>query len=424
MRSMKSNGAASSLGWSGVSREQRWALLGISASQLLLLSLWLSAAAVGPSLQEAWGLTTGQVGGLTMAVQIGFVVGSVGLIVSGLPDRVLTRVMFTAAAVVALLANGALVMLDAGQYPLALVLRFLTGVGLAGGYPTALKAVAGWFRDNLGLATGLLIGALTVGAGAPFFVAGMDLVWEQVLLAASGLAAVGALIMALLVRDGPFDPPPVRFSWHHLRTVVTDRRLRLINVAYFGHNWELFGLWTWIGFFLAASARGGGYPGNWTSVVAFASIAIGGLGSWLAGRWSDRIGRVPVARLALIVSGGASLMTPVVFGSVPTIVAVLFLVWGFSVVSDSPLFAVMVTEAADATTRGTALTLQLAVGFLVPLITIGMVPALADLWGWRYAFIILAVGPLVAVVALNRLAKISDSPPSHSPFPTQPTPNQ
>ncbi len=389
-----------------VSVEQRLALTAISISLLLLFSLWLSAAAIGPRLEAEWGLSTAQVGGLTMAVMVGFVVGSVGLIITGWPDLLPTRAMFAIATVVALSANAALVLLGPGQYRWAVVLRFLTGVGLAGGYPTAIKAVAGWFRDTLGSAAGVLIGALTVGAATPFLVAGMDLAWEQVVLASSGLAALGALIMVVLVGDGPYDPPPVRFSWHDLRQLFGNRRVRLISLAYFGHNWELFGLWTWIGVFLAASARSGGYPGAWTSPVAFAAVAIGALGAWLAGLWSDRYGRIRIARLALVVSGGAALLSPLVFGAQPVVVTFLFVVWGFSVVADSPLFSVMTTEAADETKRGTALTLQLAVGFLVPLITIGMVPALAEAWGWRYAFLILAVGPIIAIAALTRLEKI------------------
>ena len=294
-----------------VSVEQRLALTAISVSLLLLFSLWLSAAAVGPRLEAEWGLSTAQVGGLTMAVMVGFVVGSVGLIITGLPDLLPTRAMFAIATVVALSANAALVLLGPGQYRWAVVLRFLTGVGLAGGYPTAIKAVAGWFRETLGSAAGVLIGALTVGAAAPFLVAGMDLAWEQVVLASSGLAALGALIMAALVGDGPYDPPPVRFSWHDLRRLFGNRRVRLVSLAYFGHNWELFGLWTWIGVFLAASARSGGYPEAWTSPVAFAAVAIGALGAWLAGTLvrpiranPDRktgLGRIRWGRLAIAV---------------------------------------------------------------------------------------------------------------------------
>ena len=190
-----------------VSLEQRLALTAISISMLLLFSLWLSAAAVGPRLEAAWSLSTAQVGVLTMAVMVGFVIGSVGLIITGLPDLLPTRAMFAIATVIALAANAALVLVGPGQHWWAVVLRFLTGVGLAGGYPSAIKAVAGWFRDNLGSATGVLIGALTVGAAAPFLVAGIDLAWEQVVLATSGLAALGAIIMAVLVGDGPYDPP-------------------------------------------------------------------------------------------------------------------------------------------------------------------------------------------------------------------------
>ena len=105
----------------------------------------------------------------------------------------------------------------------------------------------------------------------------------------------------------------------------------------------------------------------------------------------------------MAISGTCALLSPLVFGLTPWIVVPVFLVWGATVVSDSAQFSAMVTETADSSYRGTALTLQTAVGFLLTLVTIRGVPLLADAWGWRWAFPILAIGPVLGIAAMVRL---------------------
>ncbi len=384
--------------------QQRRALVIVASSQLLVLTMWFSASAVAPQLEELWALSSGETAGLTLAVQIGFVAGALGLAMSGVPDAVPSRRLFFWSAVAGAAANAALVLVDAGGFGAAFGLRLATGAALAGVYPAGLKVMAGWYRRRRGMALGVLVGALTVGSAGPHLIRGLGLDWRGVVLTASLLALVGAVAMAR-VPDGPYETPRQRFSLRHVGSVVRNRGVRLATYGYFGHMWELYAMWTWTAAFLSASALAAGGGDGWVPAATFAVIAIGGAGAWLAGVWADRLGRTAVAGGAMVVSGASALATPLVFGRSPLLVLPLFLVWGFAVVADSAQFSTMVTETADDDNRGTALTLQTALGFLLTLVTIRWVPVLADAWGWRWAFPMLAIGPALGVAAMVRLRR-------------------
>jgi MFS family permease len=391
----------------GNPRAQRRALILVATSQLLALTLWFSASAVGPQLAEVWGLTMGQTAGLTLAVQIGFVVGALGSAVFGMADAWASRRLFVFAALTGAATNAALVLLSPGDHILAFGLRFLTGMALAGVYPSGLKVMAGWYRQGRGMALGLLVGALTIGSAGPHLIRGLGFEWEGVVLAASVLAVVAALVMGLGLEDGPFEAPSSRFSRKQIGRVVRNRGVRLSTYGYLGHMWELYAMWTWTAAFLLASSAASPSSYGSVPVITFAVIAIGGAGAWLAGIWADRFGRSLVAGGSMAVSGACALVTPFVFGRSALLVVPVFLVWGFSVVADSAQFSAMVTETADDDVRGTALTLQTAVGFLLTLVTIRGVPLLAEAWSWRWAFPILAVGPMLGVVAMVRFHRMA-----------------
>jgi MFS family permease len=384
---------------------QRRALWYIAGGQLLALTLWFSASAVGPQLQDAWSISSGQAAWLTLTVQIGFVVGALASSVFALPDAIASRKLFTLAALAGAVLNLLLIPLGPRSFTAAFLLRFLTGVALAGVYPSGLKAMAGWFRHGRGMALGTLVGALTIGSAGPHLIRGLGFEWQGVLFGASALAAIGALILWFGVTDGPYETAPVTFSWHYVGAAVRNRGVQLSTFGYLGHMWELYAMWTWTAAFLAASALAGGYGDGWVPVATFAIIASGGIGSMAAGVLADRIGRTKVAGGAMAISGTCALLTPLVFSASPVLVIGLFLVWGVTVVADSAQFSTMVTETADDEYRGTALALQTAIGFLLTLVTIKGVPLLADSWGWRWAFPLLAVGPLLGVVAMVRLKR-------------------
>jgi MFS family permease len=388
---------------------QRRALAAIAAASLLVLTLWFSASAVAPQLESLWRLSSTRTAGLTQAVQIGFVVGALALAASGIPDAFGARRIFVVATGVAVAANTALVVLDGDQYWVALGLRFVTGAAIAGVYPAAMKVMSGWFHSGRGTALGVLVGALSVGSAGPHLIRGFGFEWRGVVLGASLLAALGGLIMAGAVRDGPFEVATRPFSWGHVGRIVRNRGVRLSTYGYLGHMWELYAMWTWTAAFLAASAADGGYDDGFVPAATFGIIAIGGLGSWVFGVWADRQGRTIATSASMAISGGCAGITPLLFGLSPWLVVPIFAVWGFAVVADSAQFSTMVTETASAEVRGTALTLQTAFGFLLTLITIQGVPVLADSWGWRWVFPLLALGPVFGIWAMLRLRGLPEA---------------
>ena len=383
---------------------QKRALGLIAIGQLLALSLWFSASAVAPQLTEFWDLSAGEEAGLTLAVQIGFVVGALLLAVLSLTDVIPSRRLFVWSALGGAVVNLGLLAITSNSVTMGLGLRFFTGVFLAGVYPAGLKVMTGWFKRGRGMALGVLVGALTVGSASPHLVRGLGLDWRGVVVAASLLTVVASLIMTR-VTDGPFEVPSQPFGWNQVGRVLRSRGVRLATYGYLGHMWELYAMWTWTAAFLVASADAGGQDYGSESLLTFAVIAIGGAGSLVAGIVADRFGRTRVAGAAMLLSGSSALATPLIFGGPLWIVMPVMLVWGFSVVADSAQFSAMVTETADDEVRGTALTLQTAVGFLLTLVTIRAVPAIAEAIGWRLAFPFLALGPALGVVAMVRLAR-------------------
>jgi len=373
------------------------ALLLIATAQLLALALWFSASAVAVSLGDAWGIAEGDLYLLTIPVQIGFVIGAVASAIANLADRVPSRKLFFVSALAGAAVNAGLIALGRGDLVLVVGLRFLTGVALAGVYPSGMKAIAGWFVERRGTALGVLIGALTLGSALPHLVRGVGLDWQLVLGAASLLAVAGAGLMSL-AGDGPFETPTSAFSWSHLRTVVDNRGFRLATVGYIGHMWELYAMWTWIAAYIAATEYGGS-----ASLVTFAVIAAGAPGSWLAGRLADSNGRTLAAGGAMVLSGTVAALTAVVFNAPVRVMLVVLVVWGFTIVADSAQFSAMVTEVVPGEVRGTALTLQTAVGFTLTLITIWLVPQIAEATSWQWAFLVLVPGPVVGTVAMARL---------------------
>lgn len=383
--------------------QQRRALFIIAFSQLLVLTLWFSASAVTTQLQDIWALTGSEVAWLTLAVQLGFVVGAFSLAMLNTSDVLPTRSLFAIAGTAGVIANTALAFVTTPGP--AIALRFITGAALAGVYPSGLKAMAGWFERGRGTALGVLVGALTVGSATPHLIKGLGFEWRGVVLGASALAALGTIAMRWLVQDGPYEPPTLRFSWAHIGRIIKNQGYRLSTLGYLGHMWELYAMWTWVALFVAGSADTYGRSYGPVPVIVFFTIGVGGLAAWWAGRLSDRFGRTRVAGTAMAISGSCALVTPLIFGTSPFVVVPILMVWGASVVADSAQFSTMVTESTDPETRGTALTLQTALGFSLTLITIRLVPAIADSLTWRWAFPVLALGPAVGVAAMVRFKR-------------------
>jgi MFS family permease len=393
-----------------MSTPNQWrALVLLSIAELFGMALWFSGSAVVPALSHEWNLSTSQASWLANAVQFGFVAGTLISATLNLADIITTRHLFAVCALRGALTN-AFFGLYVHQPGTAIALRFLTGVCLAGVYPPGMKLMATWFRERRGMALGVLVGALTMGKATPYLVNALGSSnWRINVVFVSILAVLGGLIVLLFVSDGPHALPRATFDLTQIVKVFGNRGVRLASFGYFGHMWELYAMWIWIPVMIRASVAA--QHGN--PIVAetgsFLVIGAGAIGCVVAGLIADRVGRTVVTSVAMAISGSCCLLVGFLYGGSVWPLLLLAVVWGASVVADSAQFSSCVTELGDPQYIGTALTLQMCVGFLLTTISIELIPKMVEAVKWRYAFMILAPGPFLGVLAMLRLRRLPEA---------------
>lgn len=363
---------------------------------------WFSASAVAPFLQAQHALSGFQQALLTSSVQLGFAAGTLISAALGLADRLEPRRFFALAATSAAAFTTALSFSLPGS-AWAAPLRFGTGFCLAGVYPVGMRIAASWAKDDLGFLVGALTGAVTLGAATPHLLSAFGgLHWQATLLGAAGCAASSAALIGL-VGLGPRMAMSQRFDMRGALEPLHNRQLLLADLSYLGHAWELAGMWTWIGAFLAASfAAHASAPNNGSAaeLIAFFVIGLGAPGCPLSGYLADRIGRDRVTIGTMAVSGCCALLVGMAFGGPPSILVAICIVWGIAVVPDGAQCSASAAELCRVHWVGTALTVQTSVGFLITLVPIHLMPLLVRVLGWRWAFAPLALGPLLGILAV------------------------
>ncbi len=386
----------------------RWRMLAILCIAVVLsFATWFSANAIAPELKRAWSLSESAAAWLTNGVQIGFVIGALAASLFNLPDLIRMNRLMAASALLAGLSNAAM-LLEPGPTG-AVLCRVVTGFALAGVYPPALKLVSTWFISGRGLALAGVIGAITAGSSLPHLFRGMSSAvdWHNVIALSSGATIVGAVIFLLFTREGPYPFGKALFDLRQIGRVLKDRNLILVNGGYLGHMWELYAMWAWLlAYLTAALGDGGEGMSHEASLLTFIAVASGVAGCFAGGVLSDRFGRTATTAGMMIVSGICALLIGFVFDGPFWLLALVVIVWGISIIGDSAQFSAAVTELADRNYIGTALSLQMGMGFALTIFMIWLMPHIAAfLGGWRWAFVLLAVGPAFGATSMLMLRR-------------------
>ncbi len=383
-------------------------LLILFAAEVAGMSLWFVSAAILPDLLLDQPISSMSQALLSSGVQAGFVVGALVSAFLGIADRFDPRRVFAICAVLAGLANLALLVLVPGSFA-SIAARFATGALLAGVYPVGMKITVGWSQKDRGFLVGSLVAALTLGSALPHlfaFTGGTD--WQFTVIITSLAAMLGG-IACLLTKLGPFHQKASSFDPRSIAVVWTNKKVRLAYAGYFGHMWELYGMWAWIGTAVAASYvfhLPEAEAISFAKLTTFVAVALGGFACVFAGKVADRIGKAKVAAIAMALSASAALATAFTFGGPVWLNFVCVLVWGLTVIPDSAQFSALVADASPPELAGSLMTLQTALGFLLTFFVVQAIPVLAANMGWPLVLAGLAIGPILGVLAMIKHSRL------------------
>lgn len=373
----------------------------IVLAQLAGTSLWFAVNGVMDSLRREWRLPEDALGALTSAVQIGFVFGTLVFALLTIADRFSARKVFLASALAGALCNAASVVVPE-RLDVLLALRFSTGFFLAGIYPVGMKIASGWYERGLGAALGFLIGALVLGTALPHGLRalGPDWPWQSVIVAVSAIAAGGGLLLFTAVPDGPYLRRSARINPRALALIWRDPQLRAPAFGYFGHMFELYVFWTLVPAIVATRIAGVD-----VSIAAFVIIGIGSVGCAVGGLLVGRYGSARIAATQLATSGVCCLLAPVMIGAPAPLFVAWLLVWGTTVVGDSPQFSTLTAQNAPRESVGSVLTFVNSIGFGITAILIPVFATLAAWWPLHWVLPLLALGPMAGLVAMRPLLR-------------------
>ncbi len=376
----------------------------IVLSQFFCTSLWFAGNGVMSDLKLHFLLEESALSHITSILQFGFIAGTLIFAILSIADRFAPSKIFFLCALLGAFAN-ILLIWKGNTYASILVFRFFTGFFLAGIYPVGMKIAADYYEKGLGKSLGFLVGALVIGTAFPHLLKELkgELPWEFVLIATSSLAVLGGLLMIGFVPNGPFRKPSQKIDFSAIPNIFKKQHFRSAAFGYFGHMWELYAFWAFIPFMLQVYTNM--YPETTFNIplLSFAIIAIGGFACVIGGFMAQKVGVKRVARTSLALSCSCCLIAPLLFSINSPILYITFLLfWGMVVIADSPLFSTLVAQNAPVELKGTALTIVNCIGFFITIISILLVDTLRTMTNSPTIVMVLAIGPILGVLALRK----------------------
>lgn len=375
----------------------------IAIAQLFGTSLWFSANSTAEELMSAWSATSTDIGWLTNAVQLGFILGTLSLSLSGAADRFRASTLFVCSAIAGALFNLGFAWLAEGLLSGG-VLRFGVGITLAGIYPMGMKLIVGWAPERTGLALAQLVAMLTLGTALPHALrmVGADWPWQAIITASSVLALAGAVLIGVL-GEGPHaraGSAPEAAKTQRAGAILGAFRIsrfRAATLGYFGHMWELYAFWTLVPLIVSRTGLASSFPALGVAGLSFCIMALGAVGSILGGVLSQRTGSAKVALGALSLSGTCGLLFVLCADYLPVWALLALLgIWGASVVADSPQFSALAAQACPRDAVGSALAIQNSIGFAITVVSIAVTSWLFERIGID-ALWLLVPGPVLGV---------------------------
>ncbi|MEM7214765.1 MAG: MFS transporter [Pseudomonadota bacterium] len=378
-------------------------------AQVSALSLWFISSAVLPDMLQEYEISALAQAALTSAVATGFVIGALISALTGLSDRFDPRHVFSACAAIAAMSGFALLVFEPGSI-LSILMRLVTGMMLAGVYPVGMKIAVGWGKEDRGLLVGLLVGALTFGSASPHLVAWLGEAEWRITIAIVSMLTIASSFLILFSSLGPFHAKAPAFKASAIGQAWTNKRVRYAYLGYFGHMWELYAMWAWIGVATLASYKLSMPEADaisFSKLTAFLAIGLGGFTCFIGGYVADRIGKAEVTIIAMAVSGLAALATAASFGGAPWITFLVVIVWGIAIIPDSPQFSALVADGSPPEIAGSLMTFQTAIGFALTIFTVQITPYVVEITSWSIVMAIMALGPVFGIYFMWKLRKLS-----------------
>ncbi|MCH8032555.1 MAG: MFS transporter [Bacteroidetes bacterium] len=372
-------------------------------SQFAVTSIWFAGNAIVGDLQSAMNVGIEDTGIVTSAIQLGFISGTLIFALLSISDRYSARKLFFGCSVLGSVSNLLIYFIAYDLFSL-LVLRFITGFFLTGIYPVGMKIAAGWYKEKLGNAIGLLVGSLVLGTAFPHLIKsfGGSLPWEQVIFIISVFSMAGGILMYLFVPDGPHIASGTKFNPKAILTIFKYKELRSSALGYFGHMWELYTYWAFIPLILIYYMKLNPVELN-ISFWAFFIIASGSAGCIVGGVISKKIGSAKIAFFQLALSGICCLISPLMFYTSAPIFLTFLIFWGVVVVGDSPQYSAIIALSAPKELVGSALTLVNSIGFAITIVSIWTLYQFSDILELKYLLLILAFGPILGLISMKPL---------------------